>query len=57
MPVFIFWLIAIIGSIANICQVISYALSDLPVTAMFVIKAVGIFAFPLGSFLGYVGMF
>lgn len=45
----------IIGWVANIVQLVGMA-SD-PITAMFVLKCVGVFFAPLGSVLGMVGFF
>lgn len=47
------WLIVIVGWIMNIVSVISLALSDVPITSLFILKIVGIFIVPLGSILGY----
>ena len=49
------WLIGIVGWVANIVQVVSMWSPD--VTAMLVLKIVGIFVAPLGSVLGIIGMF
>lgn len=51
----IIWLATIIGWIANIIQLIGIASG--PVTTIFVLKCVGIFAFPLGAILGWFGFF
>lgn len=47
----------VIGWIANVIQIVNLALSHSPVDAFFVLKAIGIFAFPIGGVLGWVGMF
>ena len=45
------WAIGLVGWIANIVKIVSM-LSG-PVTAMFVGRVVGVFAFPLGAVLGF----
>jgi len=50
-----FWACAIVGWIANIIQVIGAVTG--PLTALFVLKALGIVVAPMGSLLGWVGMF
>ena len=49
------WIIALTGWIANIVQVVPM-IND-TITGMLILKIVGIFAGPLGSILGYIGMF
>jgi len=51
----VIWIIGIIGWVANIVQIVSIWSPD--ITAMLVLKIVGIFIAPLGSVLGIIGMF
>lgn len=48
-------LAGLVGWVANIVQLIQ-AMGD-PITGTFILKCVGVFVAPLGSVLGYVGMF
>jgi hypothetical protein len=54
----IFWLVAIAGWIMNIIQV-GYGLPSTigEMTPMLIFKIVGIFVAPLGSILGWIGVF
>lgn len=45
------WIAAIVGWVLNIVAVV-HAVA-LPITGMFLLRCVGIFAAPLGSILGY----
>lgn len=49
------WVAAVVGWVANIVQVVPM-IND-TITGMLILKIVGIFAGPLGSILGYIGMF
>lgn len=49
------WLVFAIGWIANLIQILGM-LAD-PITGLFILKIVGIFAGPIGSILGFIGMF
>ena len=51
----VIWIIGIIGLVANIVQIVSMWSPD--ITAMLVLKIIGIFIAPLGSILGIIGMF
>jgi hypothetical protein len=46
---------SIVGWVANIVQLVHLPAD--PLTALFVIKAVGILVAPLGVVLGYIGFF
>lgn len=48
-------ILAFIGWVANIIQTIM--LMSAPITGTFILKVIGIFAFPLGSLLGWLGFF
>lgn len=52
-----FWLAFMIGWIANIWQVATLAFANSPITSYFVLKAVAIIIAPVGSILGWFGMF
>jgi len=43
----------VIGWLLNIVQI--FRMADDPVTGMFIIKCIGVFAIPLGSILGWLG--
>ena len=47
-------LAAILGWVLNVIAVIGLAVSDAPITAMFVLRIVGVFLAPLGAILGFV---
>lgn len=47
-------LVSAVGWIANIIQIV--ALTDAPVTTMFIFKCIGVIAVPIGAVLGYLGM-
>ncbi len=49
------WVLAIIGWVANIVQVIH--LSTAAITGVFILKCIGIFVAPLGVILGWIGLF
>lgn len=49
------WAVCAIGWISNIVQIVGM-ISE-PITALLIIKCVGIFAAPLGVILGWVGIF
>lgn len=54
----IIWILFIVGWVANIIQVISSIPATFgEMTPMFAIKCISIFIAPLGSVLGWVGMF
>lgn len=59
MAIFIIWLAFVIGWIANIWQVISALVNSswAEITPFVVLKIVAIFLGPVGSVLGYIGMF
>jgi hypothetical protein len=40
------------GWVSNIIDVVNLALASAPITALFVVKAIGIFVAPLGAILG-----
>jgi hypothetical protein len=42
-----------VGWILNVISLFNMAMTDSPVTTMFVLKIIGIFIFPLGSILGW----
>jgi len=48
----IFWLAAIGGWVANIVKIFWSA--GEPLTAIFIIRCVGVFAAPIGAILGYL---
>jgi ABC-type Co2+ transport system permease subunit len=52
---FALWATAIVGYIANIVQIVHMASG--PITALFVVKCIGVIAGPLGSIMGIVGFF
>ena len=45
----------VVGWIANLVQIVGMV-SD-PITALFLLKCVGLFMAPIGSVLGIIGMF
>lgn len=49
--VIILWILGIIGWVMNIVDIISMMSGEL--TAMLIIRLVGVFVFPLGAILGY----
>lgn len=51
----VLWLVAIVGYIANIVQIVG--MLDNEITGLFIFKAVGVLAAPLGAILGIIGMF
>ncbi len=51
MVIMLFWLVVVVGWIMNIVDIIS-TIAD-PITGLFILRCVGIFAFPLGAVLGY----
>jgi hypothetical protein len=50
-----FWAALIVGWAANIIQVVGLVSGD--ITALLIIKCVGVIAPPLGSVLGWAGLF
>ena len=50
--ILVFWLAVVVGWIINLVSVITLASAGAPVTTLFILKALGIFAFPLGAILG-----
>ena len=46
------WVAAVFGWVLNIVEVFNTV--NLPVTAMFILRCIGIFVAPLGAILGYV---
>ena len=53
--IFMLELAGVIGWIANIVQIV-HAI-NLPITGLFILKCIAILVIPLGSVLGWVGMF
>lgn len=51
----ILWITTIVGWVANIWQLV-LSIND-PIGALFVLKCIGIFFFPLGAILGLFGIF
>lgn len=55
------WLFGLIGWILNLVwlvqDVTGQALGQLEVTGMLILQVVGVFIAPLGSILGYIGIF
>lgn len=50
-----FWLAGVVGWVANIWQIMQ--LINDPITALLIIKCVGVFFAPIGAILGIFGMF
>ena len=59
MAIIIIWLAFVIGWIANLWQVVAALVSSswAEITPFLVLKIVAIFLGPVGSVLGYIGMF
>jgi hypothetical protein len=51
----VMWVASIVGWVANIVQITGMVIE--PLTALFILKCIGVFVAPLGSVLGIVGMF
>ena len=49
------WLVGVIGWVLNGVQIVHTL--DMPITGLFILKCIGIFVAPLGSVLGWVGLF
>ena len=47
-------LLAILGWVLNVVAVVGLAVADAPITAMFILRIVGVFLAPLGAILGFV---
>jgi len=51
--IIVLWLAGFAGWLMNIVQI--FEMSDMVISAMFIIKCIGIFVAPLGAVLGWVG--
>ena len=49
------WIMAIVGYIANIVQIVMYAVNGGGLTLLVILKIIGVFALPFGSIMGLVG--
>jgi hypothetical protein len=52
---FLVSVMGIVGYIANIIQIIIYAVKGGGLTLIIVLKIIGVFAFPFGAIMGLVG--
>jgi hypothetical protein len=56
--VLMIWLVFIFGYVANIVQIVQTMPPSLAeTTPMWIVKSAGIFVAPVGSVLGYIGLF
>lgn len=53
--IILLWVAAVVGWIMNIVQLVGMINS--PITTLFILKVVGIFAAPFGSVMGWIGLF
>jgi hypothetical protein len=52
----VLFLLAVIGWVANVWQVIDLAINHVAISTYFIIKCVGLFLPPLGAIMGWIGL-
>jgi uncharacterized membrane-anchored protein len=51
----VFWIIGVIGYMANIIQIIMFALGGKELSLLVILKIIGVFVAPFGSLMGLIG--